>query len=158
MNIGIFVHSLTGNTLFVATQLKEKLLQEGYAVQIVKIEIDGEENTKINDPAKLKLKSHPDIKPFDFIILGSPVRGGNISPAISAYISNIKTFDNRRTMCFVTQYFPFPWMGGNQAIKKMRVICEKKGAKVLETAVVNWKNRNRTQKIDNMIKNFSEYF
>jgi len=38
---------------------------------------------------------------------------------------------------FVTQAFPFPWMGGTQAIKGMEKLVQAKGGKVSATGVVN---------------------
>ena len=40
--------------------------------------------------------------------------------------------------CLVTQAFPYPWMGGNRAIRQMRKLCQSKGATICGSGVVNW--------------------
>ncbi len=46
----------------------------------------------------------------------------------------------------MTEFFPFPWMGGNHAIRQMKKICQSKGASILATGIVNWGVKSRRTK------------
>ena len=45
MEIGIIIHSLTGNTMSVAERLQERLVADGHDVEIEQLKTIGEENT-----------------------------------------------------------------------------------------------------------------
>lgn len=155
MNIGIIVHSQTGNTLSVAKELKKVLLGAGHSVSIEKmIAVHDREQ----DFRKVKLIIIPQHSSFDALIFGAPVRGFSLSPVMKAYLSQIETLQGKKVECFVTEFFPFPWMGGNQAIRQMKEICESKGAEVIETGIVNWSSRSRNDKIDYLAKEQSTLF
>ena len=57
---------------------------------------------------------------------------------------------------FVTQAFPYAWMGGNRAIRQMKAICEKKGAQIDNTAVINWRSKKRNANIREAIERLSK--
>ncbi len=148
MNIGIIVHSKTGNTYSVAEKLQKELIAAGHTVAIEKLMAV---NDFQYDVQKIYLKSTPDISGFDAIIFGAPVRGFSLSPVLEAYLTQLVTLQGKKVACFVTQFFPFPWMGGNRAIKQMKQICELRGAKLLATGIINWSN-NREMKITNFVE------
>ena len=116
MNIGIIVHSHTGNTLSVAEKLKDRFLAEGHLVTL-------EQVTAVNeDPAaaaNVELKTIPDIAGYDVLILGSPVRAFSLSPVMLLYLNQLPLLQGKKISCFVTQQLPFAWMGGNRSIKQM---------------------------------------
>lgn len=156
MNIGIIVHSLTGNTFYVANKLKDKLIEAGYSVNIEQIAaVDNADKNQV-DPGKIQLISEPDVSTYDLIVLGGPVRAFSVSPVVAAFLSKTKTLQGKKVICLVTQFFPFPWMGGNRAISQMTSICKSKGGYILGTGIVNWKTTRREQRITDLVESLSK--
>jgi hypothetical protein len=71
---------------------------------------------------------------------------------MTAYLMQAASLKGKKTGCFVTQSFPYPWMGGNRAIGQMGKICGSKGAEVFGTGIVNWSSRHREKKIADIIE------
>ncbi len=151
MNIGIFVHSLTGNTYSVVDRLSRRLASQGHEVHIERLTPVGGEKTNISDPSKIQLETPVDVTPYEAVIFAGPVRGFSQSPIIAKCFSTIDSLQGKRVACLVTQQFPRPWMGGNSAIKQMIKQCTIKGGSVFATGIVNWKNKQREQIIMNVI-------
>jgi flavodoxin len=149
VKIGIIVHSATGNTYFVAQNLKEELLREGHSVSLEKVIAV---NDRQQDVRKVQFKTIPNVSGYDALIFGAPVRGFSLSPVMSAFLAQIATLQGKKNKCLVTQFFPYPWMGGNRAIKQMKKICELKGAKVIGTGIVNWSSKHRNEKIAYLVE------
>lgn len=152
MKVGIIVHSHTGNTLSVAEKLREELASKGHTVKLERV-------TAVNeDPSpseKIVLKTAPNVTEYDAIIFAAPVRGFNLSPVMSVYLSQLPDLNGKKISCFVTEHFPKPWMGGNQANKKMVGLITQKGVKVKETGVVNWSGKAREKQIDDILARFN---
>ena len=151
MKIGLFVHSHTGNTLSVADQLSKKLQGDGHTVELRRLEPVGGENKNEIDINKIDFHPEPEISGYDFVIIGAPVRGFSISPVLAAYLNKVPSMKGQKVDLFVTQAFPYSWMGGNNAIKQMRSACEKKGAIVGNTSIVNWRNNKKESQIQELI-------
>ncbi len=145
MKIGIIVYSKTGNTYSVVKKLKEKLLTLGHTVNIERIEPVDESQKPY----------YPNISEYDVLVFGCPVHGASMSQTLSSYLSQITTLKDKRVACLVTEFFPFPWMGGNHAILQMKSSCESKGAVVIGTGVVNWKSLHREKSIEELIAKLS---
>lgn len=145
MKIGLLVHSLTGNTLSVAEQLRDTLLKAGHTVDLRRLEPVGGENKNEIDINRIMFQPAPEISGYDYVILGAPVRGFSISPVLAAYLNKVSSLKGQKIDLFVTQAFPFSWMGGNNAIRQMKRACESKGAVVGNTAVVNWTKKKEAQ-------------
>ena len=154
MKIGIIIHSTTGHTLSVAEKIKEKLISLNHEAEIEKIIATKDEEIDI---IKFELINSPKIDQYDFLIFGAPVRAFNISPVISKYFSEIKSFENKKIICFVTMTFPFKWMGGKNAVSKMKNICEEKNGKVIYSEIISWSRKNREENINKMINDFIKY-
>jgi flavodoxin len=150
LKIGIIVYSQTGNTYLVASKIYESLKKKGYKVDIEKIE--ALRNQKNNT---FEFKKVPDVKSYDVIIFGSPVEAFSLCPVMKKYLENIKSLKNKKVLCFVTEAFPYPWMGGNRAIKQMKALCNQKGATIYDTGVANWKNKKREELINNIVVTFT---
>jgi hypothetical protein len=73
---------------------------------------------------------------------------------VKLYLEQIPTLKGKDVGCFVTQAFPFPWMGGNRTIRQMVSACEALGGNVFHTGIVNW-NRGREASIAKLIEAFS---
>lgn len=153
MRIGIIVHSHTGNTLSVAKRLEDALMAAGHTVSLEQI-------TALNeDPSAAKtthLKTAPEASKYDALVLGAPVRGMSLSPVMILYLSGLSTIRGKNACLFVTQQFPSAALGGNRAVKQMKEVCQKKGAAVLKTGVINWSNKKREQQIVNLINDFTK--
>lgn len=155
MKIGIIVHSRTGNTLSVAEKLMEKLQTDGHTASIERIIPEDEKQMDTNS---VKLQAIPDAGVFDALVFGAPVHGFSASPAFKAFIAQTASLQGKKICCYVTEFFPFAWMGGNNAISQMKKLCTAKGAVIAETGVVNWKNGGREKKITGIVERFSKVF
>ena len=48
---------------------------------------------------------------------------------------------------YVTQFFPKPTMGGNQAIECLSDICQSKGVEIKKAGIINWLNPFKRKKL-----------
>jgi len=135
MKIGIIVYSQTGNTLSVAEKLKEKLAAAGHSAEIEQVTVAG--GRKSGDRA-FHLEVQPDVGQYDALVFGSAVEAFSLSPVMRSYLTGGDSLQGKQVACLVTQFFPYPWIGGNRAIRQMRKLCKSKGATIRGTAVVNW--------------------
>lgn len=154
MNIGILVHSKTGNTLSVVKLLEERLIRKGHTVSIERIVPDNEDQP---DKSKVSLVSAPSVSGFDSIILAGPVHGFSPSPAMQKWIETSGDLNGREIPLIITQQLPFPWMGGNGTVRKITSQLQKKGASVPVSSIVNWGSGKRQMLIDNAVSRISEY-
>jgi hypothetical protein len=143
MKIGIYVHSLTGNTLSVAQRLAERFNEQGHEADIVRLEPVGGEKAGMTDLSKIKLETLPDPGAYDFIVFAGPVRGFSMSLVLGKCFSLLPRLDGKRVACLVTQQLSHPALGGNRAIGQMKTQCALKGARVCATAIVGWKPKVR---------------
>ena len=151
MKIGIVVHSMTGNTSLVAERIKNRLDQEGHELSLERLAIIGGEDQTQSDLDKISIEPlKTNMEELDLLILGGPVRGFQASPAMKALLGRLEGLEGKDTMIFVTHAFPFNWMGGNSAIKQLRNMCTEKGANILFTGIIDWKNSKREVQIDSL--------
>lgn len=153
MKIGIIIHSHTGNTLNVAERLKEELTKVGNLVSLEQVIAINEEPSK---SGSIELKTKPDISSYDVLIFGAPVRAFSLSPVMKAYLLQVQSLKGKKVSCFVTQAFPYAWMGGNRSISQMKNSCESKGATILETGIVNWPQKQREKNILEVLEKMSK--
>lgn len=154
MNIGIIVHSQTGNTYSVAEKLREKFSTSGHNVTIERINPIGNAHPGVKN---LQLETYPDIASYEGLVLAAPVWAFNISPVMAAYLSQLSTIKAKKIAAFVTMGFPFAWMGGNRAIAKLKEICKAKGQTLTATAII-CRSGNDQNAVNKMINDFSEKF
>jgi len=155
MNIGIIVYSQTGNTLSVAEKLKEKLVVAGHTVNLEKVTVAG--GRKQGD-RNFQLETKPDPGPYDAVVFGSAVEAFSLSPVLTAYMKQIESLQEKKVACLVTQFFPYPWMGGNRAIRQMRKLCQSNGATVCGSGVVNWAKFRRDKTFTRAVNRLSGLF
>jgi flavodoxin len=155
MNIGIIVHSQTGNTHSMALELEKKLSADGHAVSLERLVPIGEVNPGTKD---IKLESRPDVGQYDALVFAAPVQAFSLSAVMTNYLDGLASLQGKKIACFVTKQLPFNWTGGNQAIGQMKKICQSKGAEVCGTEIVIWSNAQRDQKIANAIDTLSSLF
>lgn len=157
MKIGIIVHSDTGNTYSVVQKLKEKLLTGGHSVNIERIApVGGKKNEK--DVTRIRLETEPNISVYDGLVFGGPVQGASISPVLAACLGKLPSMQGKKVACLVTEAFPYPWMGGNRAIRQMKEVCESKGATVCGTGIVNWMGIQREKRISDVVEKLNSTF
>jgi len=133
MKIGIIVYSQTGNTYEVAQKIQELLTKKGNSVKIERIDVKNEKERDIN---KIQIINGPDISKYDALIFGSPVHAFSLSSVMTAFMSQIKSLEGKKVSCFVTKGLPLKGTGGNQAISKMKGICESKGGEFCRSEIV----------------------
>lgn len=155
MNIGIILYSETGNTYSVLQKLKKELVKNGHSVHMERLNLIGKAKPGTKD---IKFETIPDIHAYDSLIFGSPVQSFSLSPAMANYLSRIKSLQDKKIALLVTQYLPFPWLGGNRTISQMKKICGLKGADICGTAIINWSKSGREKQIIEVIKKFSDLF
>jgi flavodoxin len=146
MKVGIIVYSKTGNTLAVAERIQEKLKTDGIAASVERF--CAETLPQSNKPVRLTAIPNPNA--FDAVIFGAPVQAFSLDPAMSLYLETIEEINPKNILCFVTQHFKKPWMGGNHAMKQMLALLQKKGASARSLGVVNWSHEQREAQIERM--------
>lgn len=154
MKIGIIIHSYTGHTYSVAEKLQEKFLAAGNEVSIEQVKLVDDEEM---DVKKIQIETFPDLNAYDVLIFGASVRAFSLSPAMTAYMTQIPSIQDKKIACFVTKGLPFHRTGGNQAISQMKKICESRGGTVMGTGIVIWRG-NIEKEIDELIEKFSALF
>jgi len=155
MKAAIVIHSLTGNTLSVGNGIKRNLDEKGLETELIKIEPIGGENKNEADITKINFQDHLNVKEYDFVIIGSPVRGFSMSPVLKAYLNKAGELHDKKFYVFVTHFFPFAFMGGKNAIRQIKSQIENNGGSVVDTAIIDWKNPARMKQIDKLIQNWS---
>ena len=152
MKIGIIVHSHTGNTLSVAQKLKDMLILAGHSVDLEEVIAVNEDP---NAGLSVELKTIPDTSMYDVLIFGAPIRALSLSPVMKRYLSGVEWLEGKKIGCFVTQFFPYEWMGGKNGISQMQELCKAKEGNVFATGIVNWSNSKRDMKINMVLEKLS---
>ena len=154
MKIGIVVYSQTEHTYSVAQKLQERLKENGKEVEIERVVPKGEVNPGSKD---IEFENLPDVEGYDALVFGSPVHAFSLAPAMKVYLEQVPSLQGKKVALFVTKGAPFNWTGGNQAINKMKNICQSKGGTVSGTGIVVW-NKKRDEKIEELTRRFSAIF
>jgi len=155
MKIGIILYSQTGNTYSVSLKLKEKLITAGHSVDIERLKVVGEVRPGTKD---IGFENLPDVEPYDVLVFGSPVQAFSLSSVMASYLTQIVSLQGKKVALLVTQFFPFPWMGGNRTAGQMKKICESKGAVICGAEIVNWSNPSREKRITEVVEKLSKLF
>lgn len=135
MNIGIMVFSKTGNTLSVAEKLRDTLFEKGHKVTLEQVTAS---NGVEMDPKKVVLSNSPSTQGYDMLVFAGPVYGFGLAAVMKTYLQGVPSLEGKLLAGFVTQAFPFPGMGGKQAISGMEKLVKAKGGTLSATGVVNW--------------------
>ncbi|MGB4589755.1 MAG: hypothetical protein WBI17_11055 [Clostridiaceae bacterium] len=151
MKVLTVLHSLTGHTLYVVNKLNDKLKENGIQVDLERLEPVGGEVRSEMDFQRIKLQPKYNVKDYDVVIFAGPVRGFSMSMVIKSYLLSLLTLDNKKVFCIVTHFFPFPGMGGTNAIKQMKNEVIDLGGEVVDTEIINWKAFGREKKINAVV-------
>jgi multimeric flavodoxin WrbA len=115
------------------------------AVDLIKLEA-------LNPKDNPTLLHAPDIKAYDEIILGTPVRGFQLPPVMVEFI---KTIDNRGIplSLFVTHHFKPDCLGGNQTINQFKKLA--KTHQIKEIEIISWRAKNKDARIASLLSKFN---
>jgi flavorubredoxin len=155
MKIGLVIFSHTGNTQAVAERLKKKLEKDGHKVTLERLTVKGGYRTNMQTVEFEKL---PDVKKYEGLVLGAPVMAFSLCPPMRQYLGQMGRLDGKKIACLTTEFFPFKWMGGNRALRRMRKDCLAAGGTVLAAGVVNWARRDREDRINDIVEKVSACF
>ena len=155
MKIGVVIYSWSGNTASVGEKLKAKLESAGHAVELAPVTVAGERAQGARD---FELGPMPELSSYDGIVFGAAVEAFSLSPVFKTYLDAVESLAGKKVACLVTQQFPFPWMGGNNAIRQMKKRCSQKGALVLGNAVVNWAGSRRAKTTTTAVESLARLF
>jgi len=154
MNIGMIVYSQTGNTHSVALKLQEKLSAAGHTVTLERIEVSGE----VQPGKPVQFATLPDAAKYEALVFGSPVQAFSLCQAMVEYLKQVAPLQGKKVAFLVTQAFPYPWLGGNRAVRQMKRLCESQGATVCGSGIVNWMKKRREQQIVEVVDRLSGLF
>jgi flavodoxin len=155
MKIGCIVYSQSGNTLSVAESIINRLKQKGYTVTLERVRPVDEDP---KDLRPVELAFNPDVSNFDGLILAAPVQAFSLSPVMKAWLQEKPAIQGKPVVCFVTEHFPHPWMGGTRAMKQFTQACLSLGAKLVETGIVNWTSKKRSEQIEDLSNRITRIF
>ncbi len=144
MNKAIVYYSKTGNTNLVAKKLKD--------FDLLRITAESDD-PNIKDP---KLTNIPKIDSYDYIVFASPVHGFQLSRVMRSYLTQVQHLEGKLIDVFITHFFPFAWMGGDQTLKQMKKLIKSRGGEVRYKTSINWSRRNRDATVEEMIKLYHE--
>ena len=153
MTVGMLVSSQPGNTLSVANRLREKLRGAGHSVALETVALTGERKAGTRE---FQLAPLPDLKPYEPLIVGSPVEAFSLSPVMAKALREIGSLEKKKVLCLITQGFPYPWLGGHRAARQMRRLCEAKGGVVRGEAVVNWVKKDLDRRVTAAVDKLAE--
>ncbi len=154
MKIALVIYSATGNTRKVANQLKSELETKGNTVEYLEIEPLSNPKEAVN----INFDKLFDLSCYDMLIFGSFVEAFTLNRCMSAYLKMMPTIEGKKAVMLTTQQLPKKWMGGNQALKKMKTLLQEKGAQVLGGEDINWKRDDdgRQERIDYAIRKITD--
>jgi len=152
MKTGLVIYSYTGITLKIATEIQTKLIKAGQEVMLIALKAKDENPNK----TVVELVEVPDLSSFDQVILGSPVRGFQVSPIMKAFLEKTPSLKQKKVACFVTHAFPYAWMGGNTAIKMMKDLISKKDGIIVSTGIIDHSKKPSEAQVTDLCERFSQ--
>lgn len=148
MKIKFCVHSQTGNSLSVSNTLMTQMKDTDNTFELIQITPSDEQQM---DPNKITISPIPDGIGADLIVFGGPVHAFSASVTLLKAISMMENIKGKTCIIYVTQFFPFDWMGGNRALRQLEQALNEKGANVIYKKSVHWKSKNRSKQIDALV-------
>jgi len=153
VRIGIYVHSESGNTLSVAEAIKEKIQSPERQIEIIHLKRPDGIGTDVVD-FKFDAISQPN--EFDAILFGAPVNAFSLSSYMKAFMNQINSLDGKKVLCFMTQAFPYKWLGGNKGMEQLTNLCIAKNGVVVGKGIVNWHRENKDSIVKELAANFEK--
>jgi flavodoxin len=150
MNIGIIVHSQTGNTYSVGQKIEENLVSKGHEVTLLRMKTleQGKPGTE-----HVVLDRMPKVDDYDGLIFGGWVEAFGLCSGMSFYLKHISSLKDKKVACFMTEFFPFKWMGGKRGLSQMKKALMDQEADVLAQGIINWsRKKRRDEKIEELVE------
>ena len=134
MKILIAFYSRTGNTEAAAGTMAEALRGSGNEVKVLRIkpkkEMKARQYDKNGKKVELATKS-VDLKPYDLVLVGTPVWNFSPTPIVTAYLRNQRNVKGKKFALFTT----CSALSGTTMLK-MSNILSTKGAKVIGSLTI----------------------
>lgn len=146
MKIGIIVYSRSGHTELVADRISEILSDAGHDVEMKRLE--PVEPVKVTARQAI-LKSIPEVKGYDILVIGSPVQGGAPATPVLEFLNRVPLMTEKRIVIFATHFFRREW-GAVQSLAILKDLCESKGGRILSLEDIRWFALDRNQEIDRL--------
>jgi len=140
VKIGIIAYSKTGNTLYVAEKLRDKLISAGKEASVVRLRSET-----------------PDLERYEGLVFCSPVNGGAPADAMKSYLAKMEPIEGKKVALMATGLFPAA-LGRRQTLAYMKKICKKKGAEIRGEASVGWWSFGRERKIERLVDDLASCF
>lgn len=123
MKIGIVFYSISGHTEKAARMLVKAFVQAGHQADLLRLEVAGPANLN-NETAGLRFI--PSLKPYQAVVLCTPVRGGALPPPVGQFLERMEPLDGKKTAAFLTHFFKPKW-GADQAADLIQKGVEARG-------------------------------
>jgi NAD(P)H dehydrogenase (quinone) len=149
MNVGIFIHSQSGNTSSMGMAITMNLRAQGNEVDIQLMKTAGRLKPRMKH-VEFRDDS-PNMAPYDVVIFGGPIWGFTVSPVVGAFIKEIPELKGKKALCFSTSGFPTAISGARGGLKKMEMLLDGLGATVLESEPFFWGLFRSKKKMDNAV-------
>lgn len=159
MKIGIIFHSKTGTTLGFAHLIGGTLREGGHQVELIDLQTDAPVNLgSVRSAPTFKVTNLPDGSSYDALLVGGPVWAFSASPVIYAAVKELKNIKDKKVLSFVTMGFPWPGMGGKQAIALLNKELAAAGAIVLPGVIIPKMFHNYQKLMAEAAQNIKGYF
>ncbi|MDG5816849.1 hypothetical protein QA601_17260 [Chitinispirillales bacterium ANBcel5] len=155
MNIAIVIHTQSGHTLKFARAIQSRLEECGHEVEVKGLRTIGTVKAR---STKFKIKNPPELEEYDAVLFGGPVWGFTASPVIMKFLGTLGVLKGKKALCFVTMFFPFPFMGGNQAIKAMEQELDMSGADLLSPEILRYGLKVNQEKMNSAVERICKSF
>lgn len=124
----------------------------GYTETIVK-SFNGFDVHKLNG---IKDSIHFEISTYNQIIIACSVQYFTIPKKMRVYLKQLKDLNHKIIDVFVTQSFRFSWLGGTQALRKIRKIIDSKNGEVRYESIVTKKSKKSIEQMTQLIRKYSK--
>jgi flavodoxin len=142
MNRAIVFYSKTGNTESVVKRFKD--------FDILRVKASSDDpNQKV-----VELVERPDVKDYEEVIFACPVHGFMICKVMKTYLTELEDLSGKTIDLFVTHQFPVSWLGGNQTLKQMKKLIERKNGVVRNMTSINWSSKKKEIVIEEMLNKY----
>jgi flavodoxin len=142
MNRAIVFYSKTGNTESVVKRFKD--------FDILRVKASSDDpNQKV-----VELVERPDVKDYEEVIFACPVHGFMICKVMKTYLTELEDLSGKTIDLFVTHQFPVSWLGGNQTLKQMKKLIERKNGVVRNMTSINWSSKKKESVIEEMLNRY----
>jgi flavodoxin len=142
MKRAIVFYSKTGNTESVVKRFKD--------FDILRVKASSDDpNQKV-----VELVERPNVKDYEEVIFACPVHGFMICKVMKTYLTELEDLSGKTIDLFVTHQFPVSWLGGNQTLKQMKKLIERKNGVVRNMTSINWSSKKKESVIEEMLNRY----